>query len=81
MIEARSVYKSFDNKDVLMDVNILFERGKVNQIIGQSGSGKTVLIKCLVGLFEVSSGSVIYDNRDFTKVGLTAEVIKVAGLA
>ena len=68
MIEARSVYKSFDNKDVLMDINILFERGKVNQIIGQSGSGKTVLIKCLVGLFEVSSGSVIYDNRDFTKM-------------
>lgn len=70
MIEARSVSKSFDDKDILKDVNIIFERGKINQIIGQSGSGKTVLIKCLVGLFEVSSGSVIYDNRDFTKMDI-----------
>ncbi|RLD38055.1 MAG: ABC transporter ATP-binding protein [Bacteroidetes bacterium] len=68
MIEARSIFKSFENMDVLKDINILFERGKINQIIGQSGSGKTVLIKCLVGLFEVSKGSVIYDNRDFTKM-------------
>jgi len=70
MIEARSIYKSFDGKDILKDVNILFERGKINQIIGQSGSGKTVLIKCLVGLFDVSSGSVIYDNRDFTQMDI-----------
>jgi len=70
MIEARSIYKSFDDKDILKDINILFERGKVNQIIGQSGSGKTVLIKCLVGLFDVTSGSVIYDNRDFTKMDI-----------
>lgn len=68
MIEAKSLYKSFENKDVLFDINIVFERGKINQIIGQSGSGKTVLIKCLVGLFEVSGGSVIYDDRNFTKM-------------
>lgn len=70
MIEARSVYKSFDDKEILKDINILFERGKINQIIGQSGSGKTVLVKCLVGLFDVTSGSVIYDNRDFTKMDM-----------
>jgi phospholipid/cholesterol/gamma-HCH transport system ATP-binding protein len=68
MIEARSIYKSFENKDVLKDISILFERGKINQIIGQSGSGKTVLLKCLVGLFEVTSGDIIYDNRNFTKM-------------
>ncbi len=66
MIEARSLYKSFEDKDILKDINIVFERGKINQIIGQSGSGKTVLIKCLVGLLELTSGSVIYDNRNFT---------------
>lgn len=70
MIEARSVYKSFENKDVLKDVSIVFERGKVNQIIGQSGSGKTVLVKCLVGLFEVTSGDIIYDDRNFSKMSI-----------
>jgi phospholipid/cholesterol/gamma-HCH transport system ATP-binding protein len=70
MIEARSVYKSFENKDVLFDISIIFERGMINQIIGQSGSGKTVLIKCLVGLFEVSDGDVIYDQRNFTKMNI-----------
>lgn len=70
MIEARSIYKSFENKDVLFDINIIFERGQINQIIGQSGSGKTVLIKCLVGLFEVSSGDVIYDQRNFTQMNI-----------
>ncbi len=70
MIEARAINKSFENKDVLKDINIIFERGKINQIIGQSGSGKTVLIKCLVGLFEVTSGDVIYDNRNFTRMSM-----------
>ncbi|MBN2746537.1 MAG: ATP-binding cassette domain-containing protein [Bacteroidales bacterium] len=70
MIEARSINKSFENKDVLKNINIIFERGKINQIIGQSGSGKTVLIKCLVGLFEVTSGDVIYDNRNFTRMSM-----------
>lgn len=68
MIEAKGLYKSFDDLDVLKDINILFERGKVNQIIGQSGSGKTVLIKCLIGLFEVTAGDIIYDGRNFTKM-------------
>ncbi|OIO99820.1 MAG: ABC transporter ATP-binding protein [Bacteroidetes bacterium CG2_30_33_31] len=70
MIEARKIFKSYENKDVLYDINIIFERGKINQIIGQSGSGKTVLMKCLVGLDEVTSGDVFYDERNFTKMSM-----------
>ena len=65
MIEVKSLYKAFADKTVLKDINMTFEEGKTNLIIGQSGSGKTVLIKCLVGLFEPTSGQVLYDNRDF----------------
>ncbi len=68
MIEARNISKTFESKQVLFDVSTVFERGKVNLIIGQSGSGKTVLLKSLVGLFEVDEGEVIYDNRNFTKM-------------
>ena len=50
MIELKSIYKSFEDKDVLMDINARFENGKTNLIIGQSGSGKTVLMKSIVGL-------------------------------
>jgi len=66
MIEARNISKTFGENHVLKDVNCSFEKGKTNLIIGQSGSGKTVLMKCLVGLFEVDSGIVAYDNRNFT---------------
>ncbi|MEI6172835.1 MAG: ATP-binding cassette domain-containing protein [Bacteroidota bacterium] len=66
MIEARNISKTFGENHVLKDVNCSFEKGKTNLIIGQSGSGKTVLMKCLVGLFEVDSGMVAYDNRNFT---------------
>jgi len=66
MIEARNINKTFGENHVLKDVNCSFEKGKTNLIIGQSGSGKTVLMKCLVGLFEVDSGMVAYDNRNFT---------------
>ena len=50
MIEVKSLYKSFEGKDVLVDINAIFDNGKTNLIIGQSGSGKTVLMKCIVGL-------------------------------
>ncbi len=66
MIEARNINKSFGEHHVLKDVSCIFEKGKTNLIIGQSGSGKTVLMKCLVGLFEVDDGKVIYDERNFT---------------
>ena len=67
MIEVKHLYKSFPDKDVLVDINARFEDGKTNLIIGQSGSGKTVLIKNLVGLFTPTSGEILYDGRDFVK--------------
>lgn len=65
MIEVKHLYKSFEDKSVLEDINAVFEDGKTNLIIGQSGSGKTVLVKNLVGLFTPTSGQVLYDGRDF----------------
>ncbi len=65
MIEVKHLYKAFDDKEVLKDINAVFEDGKTNLIIGQSGSGKTVLMKNLVGLFTPNSGEVLYDGRDF----------------
>ena len=65
MIEVKHLYKSFEDKDVLIDINAVFENGKTNLIIGQSGSGKTVLMKNLVGLFKPSKGEILYDGRDF----------------
>ncbi|MBO5881253.1 MAG: ABC transporter ATP-binding protein [Paraprevotella sp.] len=64
MIEIKSLYKSFEDKSVLKDINCVFENGKTNLIIGQSGSGKTVLMKCIVGLFRPTSGKILYDGRD-----------------
>ena len=68
MIEVKSLYKSFEDKDVLKDINTVFEDGKTNLIIGQSGSGKTVLMKNLVGLLDPTSGQVLYDGRDFVQM-------------
>jgi phospholipid/cholesterol/gamma-HCH transport system ATP-binding protein len=68
MIEVKNLYKSFDGREVLKDINILFEAGKTNLIIGQSGSGKTVLLKNLVGLMRPSGGEILYDGRDLTKM-------------
>lgn len=65
MIEVNSLYKSFAEKDVLKDINITFEKGQTSLIIGQSGSGKTVLMKCLVGLLTPEKGEILYDGRDF----------------
>lgn len=65
MIRIDHLYKSFTDKDVLRDISTTFENGKTNLIIGQSGSGKTVLMKCIVGLFEPTSGDVLYDERSF----------------
>ena len=68
MIEVKNLYKSFDEKEVLKNISTVFEDGKTNLIIGQSGSGKTVLMKNLVGLLEPTSGQVLYDGRDFVKM-------------
>ena len=68
MIEVKNLYKSFDEREVLKDINIVFEEGKTNLIIGRSGSGKTVLLKNLVGLMRPTSGQILYDGRDLTKM-------------
>ncbi len=66
MIQLIDVKKTFDDgKTVLKGISTTFEAGKTNLIIGQSGSGKTVLMKCIVGLFEPSSGQILYHDRDF----------------
>jgi len=69
MIELKSIYKSFEDKDVLVDINARFENGKTNLIIGQSGSGKTVLMKSIVGLLTPERGEILYDGRNFLNMG------------
>ena len=66
MIEIKNVCKTFGDKKILNDVSAVMETGKTNLIIGTSGSGKTVLQKCMVGLFEVDSGEMIFDGKDLT---------------
>ncbi len=68
MIEIRNLCKSFDDKDVLRGISALFEDGKTNLIIGPRGSGKTVLMKNLVGLLEPTSGEILYDGRNFVSL-------------
>jgi phospholipid/cholesterol/gamma-HCH transport system ATP-binding protein len=68
MIELKHVYKAFGDKVVLDDISVKFERGKTNLIIGQSGSGKTVLLKSIVGLHEIDRGDIFYSNVNFTKL-------------
>ncbi len=65
MIEVKNVSKSFGDTQVLKDVSYTYERGKVNMIIGQSGSGKSVLAKCMVGLHRPEQGQIYYDGEDF----------------
>lgn len=67
MIEVKNLYKSFDGNEVLKNVSARFEKGKTNLIIGRSGSGKTVLLKSILGLYDVDSGEVWYDDRNFTE--------------
>ena len=74
MIEVKQLYKSFEDKEVLHDINATFENGKTNLIIGQSGSGKTVLMKNLVGLLDPTSGEVLYDGRNFVTMSKREKV-------
>ena len=68
MIEVKNIYKSFDGNEILKDISTRFEKGKTNLIIGRSGSGKTVLLKSILGLYDVDDGEIWYDDRDFTKM-------------
>lgn len=66
MIEIKNVSKGFGDKEILTDISAVIETGKTNLIIGTSGSGKTVLQKCMVGLFEVDKGEIVFDGKSLT---------------
>jgi phospholipid/cholesterol/gamma-HCH transport system ATP-binding protein len=68
MIEVKELHKSFGEAHILKGITTSFEKGKTNLIIGQSGSGKTVFLKCLLGLFDYESGSISYDGQIFSKL-------------
>ena len=74
MIEIKHLTKSFGDKTVLHDINTTFETGKTNLIIGQSGSGKTVLMKNIIGLLTPTSGEVLFDGRDIVTMSKKAKV-------
>jgi len=68
MIEVDNIYKSFGDAHILKGIETTFETGKTNLIIGQSGSGKTVFLKCLLGLFKPTEGSICYDDKRYSKL-------------
>ena len=68
MIRVKNISKSFSGVEILKDISFEFEKGKTNLIIGKSGSGKSVLTKCIVGLFEPDNGEVYYNDRNFLKL-------------
>jgi len=76
MIQAVGITKIFDKKVVLSDIHAVFEEEKVNLIIGKSGSGKTVLLKSLIGLYPIDSGNILYDGRDITQMD-TRQIKKI----
>ena len=82
MIEVKNISKSFDDKQVLQDVSATFVKGKNNFIIGASGTGKSVLLKCIVGLLHPEEGHVDFDQRDFTYANkeLQTEVRREMGM-
>lgn len=71
MIEISNLYKEFDGTPVLKGINARFENGKTSLVIGQSGSGKTVLLKCMLGLLSPEKGDICYDNRHYDDMSLT----------
>jgi len=82
MIEVKHLYKSYDGEFVLNDVSVMFEQGKCNLIIGRSGSGKTVLLKSIVGLIVVDEGEIWYDTQKFSHldIGAQQEIRKEMGV-
>ncbi|MCL2597543.1 MAG: ATP-binding cassette domain-containing protein [Paludibacter sp.] len=71
MIEVKNINKSFDGNTVIKNISARFDTGKTNMIIGQSGSGKTVLLKCIIGLYSADSGRVEYDGRNLTQMKMS----------
>ena len=82
MIEVKNIKKTFGDKTVIQDVSSIMKAGQCNLIIGSSGSGKTVLMKCMVGLFEPDGGEVLYSGQNFTgmKGGDKTEIRKEIGM-
>ena len=72
MIKVEEISKSFDGVEILKEISTVFDKGKTNLIIGQSGSGKTVLMKCLLGLLDVERGNIYFDNEKFDKENISA---------
>ena len=70
MIEVNNLAKGFEGKTILNDVSVKMDSGKCNLIIGASGSGKTVFMKCLVGLLQPDKGQILYSGKDFTKMNV-----------
>ncbi len=70
MIEVRDIHKSFGDAHVLKGISTTFEKGKTNLVIGQSGSGKTVFLKCLLGLFTPEEGDIIYDGKIYSNLSV-----------
>jgi len=68
MIEVKNISKGFNGREILKDISLQFDKGKANLVIGGSGSGKTVLMKCMVGLLEVDQGEIIYDGKNFSSL-------------
>ena len=68
MIQVDHIIKSFDGTQVLQGISTVFEKGKTNLIIGQSGSGKTVFLKCLLGLFQTDSGKILFENKAISEM-------------
>lgn len=70
MIEIKNIVKSFGDNHVLKDISCVFEKGKSNLLIGASGSGKTTITKCIVGLHEVDSGEILYNGKNFSTMNV-----------
>lgn len=82
MIEIKNIRKVFDGREVLKGISGVFEQGKTNMIIGASGTGKSVLLKCIVGLIQPDEGQVLYNDRDFIKANkdLKREIRREIGM-
>ncbi len=66
MIEVKGLYKNFEEKEVLKGIDASFEAGKTNLVIGRSGAGKSVFVKCMIGLIRPTQGEILYDGRDIS---------------
>ena len=73
MIEVKNLHKSFGDAHIIKGISTSFDKGKTNLIIGASGSGKTVFLKCLLGLYSYEKGTISYDGRIYTELSEDAK--------